>query len=905
MTFKPSEITREHVLKSIEVIKKSNQLLTDGTKWEVVIDGKGYPPKEVMRFAREQYDGSNQWPKGGGWPTNEFLEKMGFEVREIKNSLEGKLQPYIEKYKVLISTSKLYSEIYKWELLTNFKNNWNLDSTNLNEMLDKAFPGNQNLWSSNQYYPIAMLKGFADTNPKGVVEAISNLLDEKSEQSLRITQYRNAMDALLKEDNQKRNLNSKMHYQDGRTIGLLLAFYNPKKHYLFKFNILKSFCEKFGLKAPKKGDVVNQIKINDEISNQVRSILLEDDELLSIHNERLTNKSFKEDDYHLLTQDFIYSTVTYLKDNMKYYVGGAYWYDNNPQDQTERFLRESIWQNGYEDKFNVIVDSIPEGSLFALKTTDKKGNKMHIKAIGRVVLNHKNGQTLDIEWQVGFTPFIVDFAGGYWETVKEVTNSDHINEIFFHTNETVIMDNKELKLNTPKSINQILYGPPGTGKTYKLQQIIEEWDLKKKTSSTEDYSEFVKDYTWWKIIALALLDLEKVTVPELAKHPLIIAKLGSSNIKSLKTRLWSSLQHHCVDDCVNVKLAKRIGEKIFYKEVNSEWRLDSSVAFQLEFMPLVDAYEEFKTSENIKSKDYTFTTCHQSLTYEDFIEGIKPDLNKKNDDDEQSNEVVYEIRKGIFYNACEKAVQKAGFINLKDCLDKTKEERKELFDKAIEEGKIHVIFLDEINRCNVSSVFGELITLIEEDKRLGKENEIADITLPYSQDDFGVPPNLYIIGTMNTADRSVEALDTALRRRFSFEEMSPKYDLKELQGQVYGFVLYEILATLNKRIVRLLNNDHAIGHSYFLKKNEDTIIESFYKNIIPLLQEYFFGDYGKMMLVLGDGFVTYNEWKDEQKFFASYNDSKNDYDVKDLYFIQDYSNNKQGFAEALKKLMNK
>ncbi len=467
-------------------------------------------------------------------------------------------------------------------------------------------------------------------------------------------------------------------------------------------------------------------------------------------------------------------------------------------------------------------------------------------------------------------------------------------------------------------LNNILYGPPGTGKTFQLQQIIEEWDLKEKAGSTKDYSEFVKDYTWWKIIALALLETGKVRVPDLANHPLIIAKLGSSNLKSLKTRLWSSLQHHCVDNCKNVKLAKRIGEKVFYKEDNSDWRLDDAKTFQLEYEALIEVYSDFNTSGITKSKDYTFTTCHQSLTYEDFIEGIKPDLNKINDDEEQGKEVVYEIRKGIFYNACEKAVQKAGFINLKDCLDKTKEERKELFDKAIEEGKIHVIFLDEINRCNVSSVFGELITLIEEDKRLGKENEITDITLPYSQDDFGVPANLFIIGTMNTADRSVEALDTALRRRFSFEEMPPLYDLKELDYSISDYKAADILKTINTRIEKLLDKDHVIGHSYFLNKNNESIVESFYKNIIPLLQEYFFGDYGKIGLILGKGFIKLKEYEKETAVFADFDtDTANDFDDRNVYEIIDYRKVKDykltvnktvldmNFEEAIQVLMNK
>ena len=139
----------------------------------------------------------------------------------------------------------------------------------------------------------------------------------------------------------------------------------------------------------------------------------------------------------------------------------------------------------------------------------------------------------------------------------------------------------------------------------------------------------------------------------------------------------------------------------------------------------------------------------------------------------------------------------------------------------------------------MSQIFGELITLIEEDKRLGKD-EALEVTLPYSKEKFGVPPNLYIIGTMNTADRSVEALDTALRRRFCFEEMPPLYELDGLKYKVSEYDASDILKTINTRIEKLIDKDHTIGHSYFLNENNESIVEAFYKNIIPLLQEYFF-----------------------------------------------------------------
>jgi len=203
-----------------------------------------------------------------------------------------------------------------------------------------------------------------------------------------------------------------------------------------------------------------------------------------------------------------------------------------------------------------------------------------------------------------------------------------------------------------------------------------------------------------------------------------------------------------------------------------------------------------------------------------------------------------------------------------------------VYTNAIKEfGKISepvVLIIDEINRGNVSQIFGELITLIEEDKRLGKE-EGLEIMLPYSKSKFGVPPNLYIVGTMNTADRSVEALDTALRRRFNFEEIVPNSQLiatkgksKESNGEVEGISLPKVLETINNRIEVLSNRDHKIGHSYFMKVvSLVDLRETFKKNIIPLLQEYFYNDYEKIGWVLGEGFFK-EEKIDKKVIFGKF-----------------------------------
>jgi hypothetical protein len=198
--------------------------------------------------------------------------------------------------------------------------------------------------------------------------------------------------------------------------------------------------------------------------------------------------------------------------------------------------------------------------------------------------------------------------------------------------------------------------------------------------------------------------------------------------------------------------------------------------------------------------------------------------------------------------------------------------------------KKFVLVIDEINRGNVSSIFGELITLIEPSKRTGKP-EALEVVLPYSKERFTVPTNVYLIGTMNTADRSIESLDTALRRRFSFKEMIPKPEIIATEGKSKGVVdgidLVLLLQKMNERIEKLIDKDHRIGHSYFMEVKTVKDLEITFKDkVIPLLEEYFFGDFGKIGLVLGDSFVIKEAIADfEFAGFSGY-DSQTEQDLK-------------------------
>ena len=364
------------------------------------------------------------------------------------------------------------------------------------------------------------------------------------------------------------------------------------------------------------------------------------------------------------------------------------------------------------------------------------------------------------------------------------------------------------------AVNIIFYGPPGTGKTYFMQNLLNEYtDL--SISDAQIVNAYTRNSTAWLLISLVILQNRGKMRPTD-----IQAKITSLNLQR-PVNVSAELEQHQIAPS-NLGVA-RLSPRIFFEHTTGQWYIDR-VRLQQYDPTFLDTY----LADSQIEKRFSFVTFHQSFAYEDFIEGIRPTYN------ETTKSIDYTPKPGIFKSMCAKA--------------------------ASYPEKEFAVFIDEINRGNISEIFGELISLIEVDKRQGQASELSAV-LPYSKEVFVIPNNINIYGTMNSADKSIAAIDIALRRRFKFTPIMPESQVikRELEiagvdaTNIDGVNVVKLFTAINSRIELLLDANHLIGHSYFLSiRTLQDIIDTLVSRIVPLLEEYFYDDLQKIQLVLSD-----------------------------------------------------
>ena len=483
--------------------------------------------------------------------------------------------------------------------------------------------------------------------------------------------------------------------------------------------------------------------------------------------------------------------------------------------------------------------------------------------------------------------------------------------------------------NTDIAKNTILYGPPGTGKTYNTVMyavaIIE--NKKLEEIKKENYTEVIDRYNKYKEDGLIEFttfhqsygyeefiegikpvihsdeedetDIQYEVVPglfkkfcDIAGKPILRKEKCDIGINESPT-IWKISLEGSGENSTRTECMKnehiRIGYDEYGREITNLFKGAAGRNILNYFINDMSIGDIVMSCYDCNTVDAIGVVTGEYEWHDEYaqykrlrkvnwiVKGIKENIIKINNGSRLSNPTVYKLS-----------------MDLSDVMEIIEKYSKNTIEVE-EKKKNHVFIIDEINRGNISKIFGELITLIEPTKRIG-QNEGQKVRLPYSQKLFGVPNNVYLIGTMNTADRSIATIDTALRRRFNFKEMLPNEEV--LDGiYVEDVSIKDMFIKMNKRITVLFDREHTLGHAYFLPLKADptiyTLANIFENSIIPLLQEYFYEDYEKIRLVLGDNqkdiqdkqFITIEE-NDYNDLFG---DTDYDFDEMSTYKINSFA----------------
>jgi len=752
------------------------------------------------------------------------------ESEIVNDSLKEKdpIHNLISKYKDLIEKTHFEGEIYKWELTKRYHNRPDIDAPDFSEEFSE-------IDFSNLIYlmGVSVSKHIARERPEEFREAFKNLFNESENITKRINRFELEVLRIYREFEPDEKFGT---YQDERTISTYLAFHDSNKYPLFKDSFYKKYCRLIGAQPESKGRKYEHYLTL--INKFIENYILSDNELIELKNKFLPAETYLDQHQYIFAQDILYQMLNRTnKSEIKYWRVGTsdgkinYWdvmlqnkYVSMGWRELGDLSQEKIKNKGdvaklifdagtYTDNKGLLTRK--SGEVFNLFSEMKSGDVIlaqeGTKVLGIGYVTDEYGFDKEVafphyrpvDWQVINPPDFYNDSGKL-TTVYQLTKPELIIKINSLLEST---DPKVNIKNMPKNI--ILYGPPGTGKTFNSI------DMAVEIAATEKF--VIDNHSANKIVFDELRksgQIEFITFHQNYSYEDFVVGI-SPDVTSGTLRFDKR-------EGIFKQLAERAKQNWLAANNKEQEHIDFTSVFNSFFAKLIEE-EVTEVDIPMKSKNYKF-----KVTSIDIDEGrIKFTKQSGGTGHDLLIKNVQRIYEGILDYGTEGLA-----VYYNPLVEKLKEYANKLEPQksALEKLKNFVLVIDEINRANISKVFGELITLLEDDKRLGAENELK-ITLPNGEKNFGIPPNLYIIGTMNTADKSIALIDIALRRRFEFLGYYPKYE-------GYDSEAISLLQKINTNIFEKKKSaDYLIGHAYFMKSQP---IENVLKNkIVPLLMEYF------------------------------------------------------------------
>lgn len=792
-------------------------------------------------------------------------------------------------------------EAYKWRAVQCFQEHWNPERADFTEMLKESLAQAGNLMDTNYSYPCKMITFFAEKEPDTVRLMFQRLLVSQTDVIERIQNFEKSADGLLAKYQFKETM--KQHYQGDRTICTYLFFAQPDQYFLYQYSKLKAFLAETGLNTTcKTGDTQNVLTYQ-EIANRVLSCVQQDEELLNLFEMKLAelgSSYYPDPEHHLLTDDIIYFGSQLYKNDFWSFLA-----DYNPGICAEQWLELLSDKNICTAENFAILKTIyflggeatcKELSLQLGNTVDyydrsmvQLAQRVHEKTECPLIQNDSNDSKW---WPILF--FCRSALQDHPDTCVWRLRDELADALKY-------LSQKEVNDSVSFAKNTILYGPPGTGKTYQTvnyavaiiegksleevqaenhEKVLERYRLYRQNGRIEfttfhqsfGYEDFIEGirpvFTEDKEensgdISYEIDDGVFKKFCATAQPPVVDPNQNpygfSENPTIWKVSLASTGDNPVRDYCMKHGCI-RIGWDEYGENITDD--MDYYVGGKT----VLNAFLSRMQPGDIILSCYT---AH-SIDAIGIVTG-EPEWHPEFDHYKQLRTVKWLVQ-GKNIGIAEFRLEKSLTLSTVYRLNTTVATVIDVLNKNGFAGTApakgtkgpYVFIIDEINRGNISKIFGELITLIEPSKRLGRSEELQ-AKLPYSHEVFGIPDNVYLLGTMNTADRSIAMLDTALRRRFSFVEMMP--DSGVLDGvEVEGISISNLLTTLNRRIEVLFDREHTLGHAFFTplrqSRSIQTLGEIFRDKVVPLLQEYFYDDYEKICLVLGD-----KKRPEHQRFF--------------------------------------